>query len=74
MGAQKQIYTGVDIFKILAAIGIVAIHAGATLLNTLGRLGVPFFAIISSTFFFKKYLSLQGQNNERGGENTFFII
>ena len=52
---MKQTYSGLDVLKVLAAIGIVAIHTGATGLNTIGRLGVPFFAIVSSMLFFKKY-------------------
>lgn len=48
---RNRVYTGVDIFKVFAAMGVVAIHSDATILNTIGRLGVPFFAIISSFFF-----------------------
>ena len=47
---RNRVYTGVDIFKVFAAMGVVAIHSDATILNTIGRLGVPFFAIISSFF------------------------
>lgn len=62
---KKQIYTGVDIFKVFAAVGVAAIHSGAIMLNTLGRLSVPFFAIISSLFFFKKYLNLRSIREKR---------
>lgn len=51
-------FKGMDIFKVFAAMGIVAIHTSAPVLATLGRLGVPFFALASSTLFFKKYLYL----------------
>lgn len=51
----KKYYGEVDLLKILAALGVVAIHTGAAGLNTLGRLAVPTFAIISGVFFFKKY-------------------
>lgn len=37
-----KVYTGVDIFKMIAAIGIVAIHTNVLFFKTLGRLGVPF--------------------------------
>lgn len=53
-----KVYKGIDVLKIFAALGIVAIHSNLILFKTLGRLGVPFFAIISSFFFFKKYLIL----------------
>lgn len=54
----KHIYSGVDILKLFAAIGVVAIHSGAVIANSIGRLGVPFFAITSSILFFKKYCNL----------------
>ena len=54
---------GVDTFKLLAAIGIVAIHCSLPVLSSIGRLGVPYFIIISSYFFFKHYLAVkQGKN------------
>ena len=37
------------------AIGVVGIHSGVTGLQTLGRLGVPFFLIASSYFFFTRF-------------------
>lgn len=65
---KSYTYTGVDIFKVFAAMGVVAIHSGAGVFNTMGRLGVPFFATISGVFFFKKYLNLK-QN-----EKTNYLI
>lgn len=55
---MKKSLTGVDIFKLLAALGVVAIHTGMPLFLVLGRIGVPFFVIISSYFFFRHYLML----------------
>lgn len=49
---MKKVYKCVDLFKLLAALGVVAIHSWIPILNTLGRLAVPFFVIISSFFFF----------------------
>lgn len=56
---MKKVYTGVDVFKLLAAIGVVSIHTYFPFLEILGRVGVPFFVIISSFLFFKKYYSLE---------------
>lgn len=58
---NKKIYKGVDIFKLGAAIGVVAIHTDMPLLDIIGRLGVSFFVIISSFFFFKHYLHLDNE-------------
>lgn len=55
---NTKVYKGVDIFKVLAALGVVAIHSNLILFKTWGRLGVPYFVIISSFFFFKKYISI----------------
>lgn len=55
---MKKIYKGIDVFKLLAALGVVALHSNLIFLKTLGRIGVPFFVIISSYFFFKKYIML----------------
>lgn len=55
---SRRLYKGIDCFKLIAAFGVIAIHTGVRLVDTLGRLGVPFFVIISSFFFFKHYLSL----------------
>ena len=52
---MQRTFSGLDILKVVAAIGIVAIHTGTPFLNTFGRLGVPFFAITSSFLFFKRY-------------------
>ncbi len=52
---MKKEYTGVDIFKICAAFGVIAIHTDMPFLKVVGRLSVPFFAIISSFFFFKHF-------------------
>lgn len=52
----RKIYTGVDLIKLVAAICIVAIHTSMPFFNILGRLGVPFFTIVTSFFFFKKYI------------------
>ena len=52
---NKITYKGVDCFKLLAAIGVVAIHSSLPIFETLGRLGLPYFAIITSFFFFPKF-------------------
>ena len=52
---MKKVYTGVDVFKLLAAIGVVSIHTYFPFLEILGRVGVPFFVIISSFLFFYEY-------------------
>lgn len=59
-----EVYKGIDIFKVLAALGVVAIHANLILFKTWGRIGVPFFVIISSFFFFKKYLKLDSNRQK----------
>lgn len=41
MSKEKNL-TGVDIFKLFAAFGVVAIHVGLPILKTFGRIGVPF--------------------------------
>ena len=51
---MRRCLTGVDIFKLFAALGIVAIHTKLPLLSIIGRLGVPFFATVSSYFFLPK--------------------
>lgn len=65
MNKISKVYTGVDIFKMIAAIGIVAIHTNVLFLKTLGRLGVPFFVIISSFFFFNHYLKLNSNKEKK---------
>lgn len=54
----KKLYKGIDLFKLGAALGVVALHTGIKGLNVLGHLSVPFFVIISSFFFFKHYFKL----------------
>ena len=49
---SKKLYKGIDIFKLMAALGVVAIHTEVKFFDILGRLGVPFFVIVSSFFFF----------------------
>lgn len=58
-------YTGVDLFKALAAVGVVSIHTNVPFLSRLGRLGVPFFIIISMYFFFNHYLKLNSNEEKR---------
>lgn len=53
---MKKMYPGVDLFKVIAAFGVVAIHTKLPYLRVVGHLSVPFFIIISSFFFFKKYV------------------
>ena len=61
---ERKVYTGIDFFKVIAAIGIVAIHTNAKFLNTFGGLGVPFFLTVSSFFFFSKYSTLGKQDRK----------
>lgn len=49
-------YDMVDFTKFFMSLCVVAIHCGAKGWNILGRLGVPYFFMISSYFFFKSYL------------------
>jgi hypothetical protein len=51
----RRQYDLVDLVKFLLAITIVAIHVGLPILKIIGRIGVPFFVIISSFLFFSKY-------------------
>ena len=62
---KKTVYKGIDIFKLLAAVGVIAIHTNIPILSTLGRFGVPFFVIVSSFLFFKRYLSLNSQVDKK---------
>lgn len=55
---SKRTYTGFDSIKLLAAVAIIGIHTGAPFLNVIGRLGGPFFAIVSSVLFFNHYQKL----------------
>lgn len=61
---NKITYKGVDCFKLLAATGVVAIHSSLPIFETLGRLGLPYFAIITSFFFFKHYLKLNTKRQQ----------
>lgn len=63
--AKRKIYTGFDLIKLFAAICIIAIHTNAPLLNIIGRLGVPFFAIVSSVLFFNHYQHLSSYQSRR---------
>ena len=38
----KKLYKGIDVFKLIVALGVVAIHTKINFLDVLGRLGVPF--------------------------------
>ena len=51
----EQRFDTIDLIKLLMAISVVGIHSGVVGLQTLGRLGVPFFLITSSYFFFTKF-------------------
>lgn len=62
---SKMTYSGVDVIKVLAAIGVVAIHTQMPILNMLGRLGVPFFVIISSFFFFNHFYRLNNDIEQK---------
>ena len=70
---NKKLYKGVDIFKLIAAFGVVAIHTGVDFFNILGRLGVPFFVIISSFFFFKHYFKLSSGIQRKNYINKFLV-
>lgn len=61
---SKKIYKGFDLVKLLAAIGIIAVHTRVPFLNILGRLGVPFFALVSSILFFQHYQKLLTPNSQ----------
>lgn len=63
MIVSKKYYTEIDLIKLLAAIGIVAIHTNLPFFDVIGRLGVPFFAIVSSFFFFRKWLSVANKKD-----------
>lgn len=62
---NKKIYTGFDLIKLFAAVGIIAIHTRVPFLNIIGRLGVPFFAIVSSVLFFNHYQYLNNDEMKR---------
>ncbi|MDB6254885.1 acyltransferase family protein [Lactobacillus amylovorus] len=69
----KKLYKGIDIFKLVAALGIVAIHTGIRFFNILGRLGVPFFVVISSFFFFKHYFRLNNVLKRKNYIKKFLV-
>lgn len=74
---KSKLYTGVDWFKLFAAFLVVAVHSNLLFFKTIGRLAVPFFVIISSFFFFKKYLYLEdGAKKERlwNFEKRIFLL
>lgn len=62
---SKRFYTGFDLIKLIAAISIIGIHTHAPFLNIIGRLGVPFFAIVSSVLFFSHYQQLSSYNSQQ---------
>lgn len=53
---NKKIFTGVDFFKCMAALGVVAIHTRAPIFNVFGRLGVPFLPLYLVCSFFQNIL------------------
>lgn len=63
--SSKKLYRGIDVFKLIAAFGVVAVHTGINFLNTLGRIGIPFFVIISSFFFFQHYFKLSNAEKRK---------
>lgn len=65
MVSGKKVYTGVDWFKLFAAIAVVGIHSNLVFLKTIGRLSVPFFIIISSFLFFKKQFKLNSLDDKK---------
>lgn len=69
----KKLYKGIDIFKLVAALEIVAIHTGVRFFNILGRLGVPFFVVISSFFFFKHYFRLNNVLKRKNYIKKFLV-
>ena len=69
----RKLYKGIDTFKLIAALGVVAIHTEIKFFDILGRLGVPFFVIISSFFFFKHYFRLN-KNIQRKNYIKKFLV
>ncbi len=70
---NRKLYKGIDVFKLIAALGVVAIHTGVKFFNILGRLGVPFFVIVSSFFFFKHYFRLNNSIQKRNYIKKFLV-
>lgn len=69
----RRLYKGIDVFKIIAALGVVAIHTGIKFFDILGRLSVPFFVIVSSFFFFKHYFRLDSVLQKKSYIRKFLI-
>ena len=69
----KKLYKGIDIFKLVAALGVVTIHTGIKFFDILGRLGVPFFVIVSSFFFFKHYFRLNNSIQRKNYIKKFLV-
>ena len=69
----RKLYKGIDTFKLIAALGVVAIHTEIKFFDILGRMGVPFFVIISSFFFFKHYFRLN-KNIQRKNYIKKFLV
>lgn len=69
----KKLYKGIDIFKLVAALGVVTIHTGIKFFDILGRLGVPFFVIVSSFFFFKYYFRLNNSIQRKNYIKKFLV-
>lgn len=61
---RRKQYEMVDLVKFLFAITIVCIHTGVPVLKIIGRIGVPFFVIISAFLFFSKYDTLDGDEKK----------
>ncbi|AYC66862.1 hypothetical protein C6364_08505 [Lactobacillus delbrueckii] len=65
MANRQTTYKGVDVLKLLAAIGVVGIHVDAHYSPLIGRLAVPCFLLISGIFFFRKYDFLDEESKTR---------
>ena len=66
---SAKTFKGVDLFKAIAAILIVSLHIGNVddliplkSITILGHIGVPFFAIVASFLFFKKFNNINDKN------------
>ncbi|WP_019120933.1 serine racemase VanT catalytic subunit [Brevibacillus massiliensis] len=72
--AAKHNYIGLDRFKIIAALLVIAVHTGPLtsyseyadflLTGILARLAVPFFFFVSGFFFFQKLTGEHGQDRK----------
>lgn len=65
MPYKRKQYEMIDLIKFLFAITIVCIHTGVPLFRVVGRIGVPFFVIVSAFLFFSKYKHLDHQFQKR---------